>query len=424
MIKKLRQKFVLIAMSSLVLVLVIILGAINGVNFYRINQEADSLLEILADNEGHFPEFEKEKPPKDNRSFSLKMTEETRFETRYFLVWTNPSNTVTQINTGHIAAVSSSDAQEFADRVLAEGKTSGYLEHYKYLVREKDYGRLVVFLDCHSNLDTMFSFLLLSLGIGTLCVLVVFLLVSVLSQRAIKPIVESIEKQKQFITDAGHEIKTPLSIIAANADVLELTGGTNEWVDSIRNQTMRMNSLVQELLTLTKMEEEQRVFQFSTFSLSQDVRDAAESFYILAQSAHIALTTQIQEDIIIYGERESIRKLLSILLDNAVKYAGEGGWIRIQLRMEGKVAYFAITNSYEDLESLDFSKLFDRFYRSDQSRSRMTGGYGIGLSIAKAIAEGHKAKIQVRREQEDGICFSVAFPLKEKKMEPEVERDQ
>lgn len=417
MIRKLQRKFVFIAMGSPILVLTVILGAISGVNFYTMNRETEGLLMLLADNEGRFPEFKPGKPPRHERPFAFEMTEETRFETRYFLIWINQADQVIQIDTSHIAAVSSNDAENFAYQVLNDNSSRGYLGYYKYWLAEKEYGKLIVFLDCHSKLDTFFSFLLLSLGIGVLCVLVVFFLVSVLSKRAIKPIVQNMENQKRFITDAGHEIKTPLSIISANADVLELTGGKNEWVDSIRNQTMRLNGLVQDLLTLSQMEEDQSEYAFSPVSLSDMVEAVAASFRTVAFSRQISFSVSVEKDIVIDAQENSIRKLLSVLIDNAVKYAGSSGWVVIRLWAEEKVVHLDILNSCENVEKLDFQKLFDRFYCADQSRSRVTGGYGIGLSIAKAIVEIHKAKIAIRQEGEKGICFSVLFPIKEKNSE-------
>ena len=199
--------------------------------------------------------------------------------------------------------------------------------------------------------------------------------------------------------------------------MLELTGGKNEWVDSIRNQTMRLNGLVQDLLTLSQMEEDQSEYAFSPVPLSDMVEAVAASFRTVAFSRQISFSVSVEKDIVIDAQENSIRKLLSVLIDNAVKYAGSSGWVVIRLWAEEKVVHLDILNSCENVEELDFQKLFDRFYCADQSRSRVTGGYGIGLSIAKAIVEIHKAKIAIRQEGEKGICFSVLFPIKEKNSE-------
>ena len=289
------------------------------------------------------------------------------------------------------------------------------IQNHIHRLAEKEYGKLIVFLDCHSKLDTFFSFLLLSLGIGVLCVLVVFFLVSVLSKQAIKPIVQNMENQKRFITDAGHEIKTPLSIISANADVLELTGGKNEWVDSIRNQTMRLDGLVQDLLTLSQMEEDQSEYAFSPVSLSDMVETVAASFRTVAFSRQISFSVSVEKDIVIDAQENSIRKLLSVLIDNAVKYAGSSGWVVIRLWAEEKVVHLDILNSCENVEKLDFQKLFDRFYCADQSRSRVTGGYGIGLSIAKAMSRYTRQKLLFGRKGKKESAF-LSFSRSRKKI--------
>lgn len=281
MIKKLRRKFVLIAMLSLFLVMLVVLGSVNAVNLYQINRKADSLLTLLTDNNGKFPDLlpsGEPEPPHKRPGGGLDLSPETRFETRYFVVKTDAAGGISQIDTGHIAAITADQAQTFAEKVLESGKTGGYTGVYKYRVTDTDYGRLLVFLDCRSQLQTAATFLLASCAIAAVCLLLVFLLVSVLSRRAIRPFAESFEKQKQFITDAGHEIKTPLAIISANTDVLELTGGKNEWTDSIRRQTRRLDGLVKNLLTLARMEEERPVAAFSPFPLSDTAREAAEPF--------------------------------------------------------------------------------------------------------------------------------------------------
>lgn len=297
MIKKLRRKFVLIAMLSLFLVMLVVLGSVNAVNLYQINRKADSLLTLLTDNNGKFPDLlpsGEPEPPHKRPGGGLDLSPETRFETRYFVVKTDAAGGISQIDTGHIAAVTADQAQTFAEKVLESGKTGGYTGVYKYRVTDTDYGRLLVFLDCRSQLQTAATFLLASCAIAAVCLLLVFLLVSVLSRRAIRPFAESFEKQKQFITDAGHEIKTPLAIISANTDVLELTGGKNEWTDSIRRQTRRLDGLVKNLLTLARMEEERPVAAFSPFPLSDTAREAAEPFRPLAESRGIRYELDIQ----------------------------------------------------------------------------------------------------------------------------------
>ena len=412
MIKKLRRKFVLIAMGSLLLVMLVVLGSVNGVNLVQMNRKADSLLNLLSENNGRFPDLfpgGELEPPHKRPGDGFGMSPETRFETRYFVIKANAEGEISQIDTGHIAAITADQARSFAERVLESGRTGGYLGVYKYKVTETAYGSLLVFVDCRTQLQTAGTFLLASCGIAAACLLLVFLLVSVLSKRAIRPVVESMEKQKQFITDAGHEIKTPLAIISANTDVLELTGGRNEWTDSIRNQTKRLDELVKKLLTLARMEEERPRAAFAPFCASDTVREAAEPFRTLAEARSIRYELEIQPGLPLNGDEGAIRELTTILADNAVKYTNQGGWIRIRLTGEGKILRLEAANTVEAPPEGDLNRLFDRFYREEASRSRKSGGYGIGLSIAKAIAEAHKGRIAVRRPDEHSLAFMVTL---------------
>lgn len=407
MIKTLQRKFVLIAISSLTLVIAALIGTVNLINLYQIDKKAQGLLMILSDNDGKFPEFKKGAPPKHIND----MTPETQFETRYFFVKTNAMDEIIQINTGHIAAVSSSDAEDYAQNVLNKKKKEGYNGVYKYRVTEYANGdKLIVFVDCSIRLQSAMSFFISSCSIAVLCIFVVFILVSIFSKRAIRPVMESMEKQKQFITDAGHEIKTPLAIISANTEVIELTAGQSEWTESIKNQVNRLNDLVKNLLTLSKLEEEQETFVFEDFFISETVEDTAHAFLPLANNHGKQMEISVQQGINMNGDEASIRQLVSILIDNAVKYADENGKIIVTFERKGKILLLQVYNDCKNIPDEDLNRLFERFYRTDSSRSRETGGYGIGLSIAKAIVQAHKGKICAKRQQ-NGICFQVSWEL-------------
>lgn len=411
MIKRLQKKFILIAMGSLFLILLIILGAVNGIHFYLLDERADSLLILLAENDGKFPEAGREdRPPiQENAPGRTHMTPETPFETRYFTVKASEDGTIRQIDTGHIAAINSANAQDYAQAVLEKDSESGYIGQYKYLRAERSYGFLLIFIDRGPELQNALSLLLLSLGIAGATLLVMFLLITLLSRRAIRPVIESMEKQKQFITDASHEIKTPLSIISANTEVLELTSGESEWTKSIRNQIVRLGDLVQSLLMLSRMEEDQVTLVFSDFFFSDTVEETVKAFVPLAENRGKQLRFSIQPGIEVRGDEGGVRRMVSILLDNAIKYSAEGSEIRVTLETNGKYAQLSVQNASDNIpENLDL--LFDRFYRAGSSRSRETGGYGIGLSVAKAVANAHRGKISARRLGENAICFEVSLP--------------
>lgn len=407
MIKKLQRKFIMITMSSLALVVLILLGSINAVNIYQMNRKVNGAINILSENHGKFPIYKKGKPPSGERKFGFQMNEETPFETRYFVVKINEDNTIQEIDTAHIAAVSSKDAAEYANKVLNSGKNSGYKDIYKYTIITKPNGYMIVFMDCRSQIQMATLFLLTSCGIAIITLLLMFILVSIFSKKAINPIIESMEKQKRFITDAGHEIKTPLAIISANADVLELTHGKNEWITSTRNQIIRLDKLVKNLLTLSKMDEGNIKLVFTDFDLSDAVFKTTNPFEAIAKTQNKKFLMDIKPGLKLHGDENSINQLISTLVDNAIKYSNDEGTIKISLSAAKKGIKLEVYNTADEIDRENLDKLFDRFYRSDSSRSRETGGYGIGLSIAKSIVQAHHGKISVKSDDGKSICFTI-----------------
>jgi signal transduction histidine kinase len=406
MIKKLQKKFIIITMASLLIVMFTLIGAINGMNLYQIDKRLNYTLELLTANQGRFPE--RGLPPKEMKPpLEGRMDVEDPFKTRYFSVEVNADGSIKQINTGHIAAVTSAQAQEYTFKVMNSGKMKGYEGIYKYAVVSQDEGYLVVFMDSRTQLMTAATFFINSLIVAAVTLILVFGLISILSKRAMKPFIENNEKQKRFITDAGHEIKTPLAIISANTDVLELSGGNNEWISSIRNQITRLDKLVKNLMTLSRLEEDYTRRMFSEFDISEAVAHMSEPFAAVASAAGKSFHMNIQQGIRFKGDESGIEQVVSTLIDNAIKYSNEDGNIKINLSVIKKGIMLEVSNSVNSLDYTNLDKLFDRFYRSENSRARETGGYGIGLSIAKSIVEAHHGRIKVRGLDENNICFTV-----------------
>ncbi|MBS1348175.1 MAG: two-component sensor histidine kinase, partial [Firmicutes bacterium] len=296
-----------------------------------------------------------------------------------------------------------------AKQVLGGSKTSGYLKNFRYLVEETESGRMVLFLDRQVQLRSLETMMQLSCTIGIVALLVMFILVYYLSRRAIRPVIESVEKQKRFITDAGHELKTPLAIISADTEVLEMSGQDNEWTVSIRNQVKRLNTLVSDLLTLSKLEEGQARQSFREFCLSDAVMEAAETFEPMAEAQHKLLEINISPGINLRVDEAALRKMVSVLVDNAIKYTPSGGQVSVTLERRGKYPTFEVINPTDAMPEGDLNVLFERFYRADESRARITGGYGVGLSIAKAIAEEHRARIDAHALDDKHLAFTVVF---------------
>ena len=269
---------------------------------------------------------------------------------------------------------------------------------------------MLLFLNCQRELGTFRTFLYASIGISLAGILAVFLLLLLFSARIVRPIAESYEKQKRFITDAGHELKTPITIIQADADVLESElEEESEWITDIRKQTHRLAELTSDLIYLSKMEEENSGIRTQEFSISELAEETARSFQSLALSQGKQFHCSIESGLSINGDEKAVAKLVSVLLDNAMKYSPEGGTVEISLDKFSRNARLTVKNSTLPMEKGNADRLFERFTREDSSRNSESGGFGLGLAIAKAVTEVHKGRIHA--ESEDGISLTVTAEL-------------
>ena len=408
MIKRLQRKFIAITMCSILVVLVGLIGSINVANYLHVNQTADERLGVLAENGGVFPRDDrnpgdKKKPPRD-------LSPEAPFDTRYFTVsLRREDGTVLAVNTGRIAAVSTEIAAEQASRLFEQGKTGGFWKEYKFCAVEQTDTVMYIFLDCSRELSTFTSFLLASVSASVVGMLLVLLLVIIFSRRAVKPVAESYDKQKQFITDASHEIKTPLTVIDASVEVLEMENGVSEWTGHIRQQVARLTALTEKLVYLARMDEEGRTWPMTDFSLSDAVEETVQPFRAVAAAQGKTLQGEIEAQVSYCGDEASLRQLMSLLLDNAVKYTNPGGTIVLRLRACGKSREITLWNTVEQIPAGNLDRLFERFYRLDSSRNSATGGQGIGLSIAQAIVTAHKGTITAQSDDGRSILFTVVL---------------
>lgn len=418
MIRRLRRKLILACMVSLALVLAVILGGVNLMSYHKMVTDADAILALLDANGGNFPKNrgaegtrpDGEPPARKNPFDPGGISPETPYESRFFSVLLDADGQSLQVDTGQVVAVDEAAAVEYAQKVWASGRRSGFLEYYRYLVCEEEQGTLIVFLDCGRSLSTFLSTLLTSVLLALLGLLAVLVLLLILSKHIVRPVAESYEKQKQFITDAGHELKTPITIIGADADLAEMECGENQWIADIRRQAQRLTRLTNDLIYLSRMEEEQPKLQPIEFPLSDVAEEMAQSFQALAKSQGKELLLRIQPMLSFTGDEKAIRQLLSILLDNALKYSADSAPLTLKLEKQGRTILLTVSNPVaQPMEQDKLSHLFDHFYRTDQSRNSETGGYGLGLSIARSIVLAHKGKI--RAESPDGRTLTIAVHL-------------
>lgn len=492
MLKKLRRKFIAIAMLSVSIVLIAIVGTINIANYMSTNESLDARLKLIAGNGGTFPDLLERgsmgeegnttddstnkgtptlkeppsgrtdvQPPEDMNQADLKddnlkendlkendfkendlkrhgISPESQFDTRYFTVTINSKGEVENIDTSKIASVSSENAAEYAKKLWKSGKKgdgkSGFADNCKYLTVDEDGSTMYIFLSCQRELSTIKTYILASVGISVFGLLVVFVMIYFFSGKILKPVSESYEKQKRFITDASHEIKTPLTIIDANTEVIEMMEGENEWTSSIRKQVARLTSLTEKLVFLSRMDEEATKLEMLEFSLSDAILDTAEPFKAVAGTKGKKLTIDVTDGILYTGDEKTIRQLVSILLDNAIKYSGcssvscekatqtqnncvtttgdPAPEIELTMRPSGKNRIITVWNTVDDTANIKKGRqdmLFERFYRTDASRNSKTGGFGIGLSAAYAIVKAHKGKITAESKDGQSIKFTIVL---------------
>lgn len=562
MLKKLRRKFIAIAMLSVSIVLIAIVGTINIANYISTNEALDARLKLIAGNGGTFPDLLEQKnmgvesnkkkdentntgtestntgtenantgtentntgtektntgtestntdtenankdtfgntanestnkgihtlkeppsgrtdvqPPEDMNPADLNendinendinendlkrhgISPESQFDTRYFTVTINSKGDVENIDTSKIASVSSENAAQYAKKLWKSGKKgdgkNGFSESFKYLTVGEGGSTMYIFLSCQRELSTIRTYVLASVGISVFGLAVVFVMIYFFSGKILKPVSESYEKQKRFITDASHEIKTPLTIIDANTEVIEMMEGENEWTSSTRKQVARLTSLTEKLVFLSRMDEEATKLEMLEFSLSDAILDTAEPFKAIARTKGKKLTIDVTDGILYTGDEKTIRQLVSILLDNAMKYSGcssasfEKGninkknlnktnfnktnlnkttqtqndcvttinpapEIEISLKPSGKNRIITVWNTVDETANIKKGRqdmLFERFYRTDTSHNSKTGGFGIGLSAAYAIVKAHKGKITAESKDGRSIKFTIVL---------------
>lgn len=410
MIKNLRKKFIFVAMLSVTLVLVAIMATINVVNYINIVKSKDSVVSFLCDNNGEFPQNVKG----DNRSESVppqkpdgNFSPEMPFETRYFSVRLDKDGNVTYSDVKNIAAITEEKAEEYAKNLFSKNATKGFEGNYRYGSVEKDGEMLYVFVDATRDLDTFGSFLSMSVFISVAGLLLVFVLVVIFSKAVFKPVEESYKKQKSFITNAGHDLKTPLTIIGADAEVIELENGASEWTDDIKKQISRLSSLTEKLVFLAKMDESETALQRSEINLSEMVAETAASYDALALSKNLKLGINVEKDVLYSGNEETLRQAIALLLDNAVKYAKSE--IKVSVKKLGGGAALEFSNDVENIGKGNHDEFFERFYKGDDSRNSNVGGHGIGLSVVRSIVEAHKGKIAAESPDDHTIVFRITL---------------
>lgn len=332
---------------------------------------------------------------------------EALYSTRYFVLRYNEDGSGVSADLDRIAAVDEDDISEYLEIAEKHGEGFGNTKGYKFLVTDSGEGRMMaVFLDDWREMKSVATIAMISAAAALFCLALAYGAIVLFSKKAIDPVVKASQKQKQFITDASHELKTPVTVIATDLKLLEMDVGEKKWIDMALRQTEKLGELVNSLVTLSRLDEDESPLRAAPFNASEAVGECAASFEEYALSNGHRLNISVDENVMFCGDEYAVRQLASVFLDNAVKYASPETPIDFSLERTKRGIMLRTCNSYEGRLPDDPERLFDRFRRADESRGG-EGGFGIGLSLARSIAEGHGGAVHARCTGDGQIEFTA-----------------
>lgn len=406
MTKALKKRFVVFTMLTVTCLLVFLVLAINCLTWTLLDRQSNAVLETLTEVDIVFPNADLTQPPPFFQPVDMDKLRASRF----FVVHFDSDGSVADVNIDQVYSIDREIAEIYAARALDTGKASGRMDRFKFAVKSWNGNRVVFFLDVSVQTENFYAVLFASSAIAALCWLLLLVLVLLLSGRVIRPVVEGFEKQKQFITNAGHEMKTPLAIIQSNNDTMALIHGENKYNVHIRNQTKRLNVLMTNLLTLARLDENVPL-STEAVNISDILWELIPLYKESAQTRNLQFRTHIQPNMVLQANNDSVRQLLTILLDNALKYTSANGIIHISLSKEGKHILLIEENTCDPALEPNPERLFERFYRGDSARTQGSkcSGYGIGLSAARAICETYGGTLTADYPTGKNIRFTAKF---------------
>lgn len=379
--QRLQIRFVLLSVGALIVLQTLIVGFSIVRSYRQITVKADKLIRMVNTDQ-KIPEVS---------------------DARYFIVRYNLQEKSIETDVSHTALVNKDIAMEYAKQIIDQKRDKGYIDDYRYLVQRKEddicvtfLARNVAFSSFQSNSE---SLILLSLaGIGCMTVFLI-----IISGKIVDPIVQNRQKQKEFISSASHELKTPLTVIHADSQLLESEIGENEWLTDIIKQIKYMTEMTQRLVYLSRMEEQDGKLVKIDFPISDVAEDIVQSFSAIARNDGKEYNFHIQSGITYHGDEKAIRELMTVLLDNAFKYSTDDGKITVELILVRHGIRFSVENTVVNMDDSVLSHLTERFYRGNTSDK--IKGFGVGLSIARAVTEAHKGKLIIKKINEQTIRF-------------------
>ena len=407
MFKQLQKSFVKSAMLSFTAVLLVVLVAVNVVNYRQTVNQVDRLVTMLVNNDGTFPDAPEggmapKEHPEHGMPKGMEFRKDDQMATRYAVVRV-ANDEVQSVDQSHLVSLDETALKELGLR-LAQGTASqGWEGSLRYQVAKTDAGTMVVLVDANKETQQISRLMMVTGAVFVLCLAVVYVLVRLVSKRAIRPFVENVERQQQFIANASHEIKTPLAVLSANTDLLAMMGTEAKFVDSNKRQIKRLNSLVEQMLILSRYDEGEAAATKEEVDLVAVTKAIVEEILPVLNEKGLRVEFTGEAQTIITTNKSAMTELVRILLDNAMKYTvGEP-----VITIESKRTQLAIGNATEPMTKEQVSQIFDRFYRVDSSRNRTTGGSGLGLSIAQKIAETNDVQLTAELTSETQIRFVI-----------------
>lgn len=407
MIKSLRKKFILFAMTAVTVLLTALLLSINGLSWYLFERQADEVLTNLVNSNG---EFMKGPPPRNKQQIYLPPELDIMRSARFFMVTTNLNGEVTASDINQVFYVTDEEAADFAKAVLAKSTPSGRIDQYRYMIKQTDDKNVIYFLDLTREQITIRTILFTSSLIAVVSWLIALIFVIIFSVNFVQPITAGLEKQKQFITNAGHELKTPLAIIQSNNDAMTLIHGENKYNRNIKSQVIRLGELTSNLLMQARLDEEVEL-QKELINISDLTNEIIQSYKDSADYHGITIISSIASNIMLNTNLQAYTQLLNVLMDNAMKYTTEKGEVCLNLTQDAKNVIINEENTCDPEMTIDPERLFERFYRTDNARTHdeHRSGYGIGLSVARSICEALGGTLTACYPNPGKICFIAKF---------------
>ena len=428
MIRKLRVKFILINMLSVFLVLAAVFGVLLFSSAKRLSDGSNAALMMALSRENDSEQFPWEIGGKKDQTEPLnpgsgRIKDEFSFVLTFTVKVDSEDKILATYGYGAAPVISDDVLQSAVETALSDPDGKGAIAnlHLRYQVKKGLDNTKIVFADTTGERLYMNNLILISLEVGIPALAVFFLLAYLLSGLALKPAKAAWQQQQRFIADASHELKTPLTVILANTDILlshpEATiQNQQRWIENTKTEGERMKKLADNLLFLAKTDAaehtEAKPAPHVPVNLSDTAWSALLPFESVAFEQGVQLNSDIKPGVTVYGNADQLSRLIVILLDNACKYSGKNGSVTLTLSKEQGRAKFSVHNTGSPIDKADLPYIFDRFYRADKSRAQTSGGHGLGLSIAKSIVDAHNGKLSVTSSAEHGTTFTAEFTAK------------